>query len=480
MASAADVRDIMGLPAQETAITKDSIINADKKKKEKKKDSGVFQRPEGMHRELYNLLYSENKELPCPLIQTDTNKHQGYKQMRAKLGMRKVRPWKWMAFTNPARKDGLVLHHWRRSQDEGKDYPFARFNKVVEVPTYTEMEYTQHLTSPEWSREETDHLMDLASRFDLRFIIMADRWDRETFSERSVEDLKERYYNIVERLERVHGGATGAAAEQGKKQWLYDADHERRRKEQLRRLYNRTEEQLEEEEVLKAELRKIEARKREREKKTADLQKMIAQADASSGDPKKLGKKQKLAAVGGRLTRPEPAQVETTGIRWPDGRASGVSLRSARMKLPGGVGLKKTKAIENMCQELGLETQPPCTEEICSEFNELRSEMVLLYELKNALTNSEFELTSLKHQYEALVPGKSLSLPQELLISNTSLADGALAAANADKDKKKLSDVIDVVGGGIGGSREGRQDRKRKAALEQGNILKKIKKRTYM
>ena len=97
MASAADVRDIMGLPAQETAITKDSIINADKKKKEKKKDSGVFQRPEGMHRfgppcqyitdsvmiltlkiafdtlfyfrELYNLLYSENKELPCPLIQ---------------------------------------------------------------------------------------------------------------------------------------------------------------------------------------------------------------------------------------------------------------------------------------------------------------------------------------------------------------------------------------------------------------------------
>ena len=33
-----------------------------------------MQRPEGMHRELYNLLYSENKELPCPLIPTDTSK----------------------------------------------------------------------------------------------------------------------------------------------------------------------------------------------------------------------------------------------------------------------------------------------------------------------------------------------------------------------------------------------------------------------
>ena len=49
--------------------------------------------------------------------------------------------------------------------------------------------------------------------------------------------------------------------------------------------------------------------------------------------------------------------------------------------------------------------------------------MVLLYELKNALTNAEFELSSLKHQYEALVPGKSLSLPQQLLTSNTRLGE---------------------------------------------------------
>ena len=28
------------------------------------------------------------------------------------------------------------------------------------------------------------------------------------YSERSVEDLKERYYFIAEKLERVHGGAT--------------------------------------------------------------------------------------------------------------------------------------------------------------------------------------------------------------------------------------------------------------------------------
>lgn len=38
-----------------------------------------------------------------------------------------------MPFTNPARKDGAMFYHWRRAAEEGKDYPFARFNKVSEV-----------------------------------------------------------------------------------------------------------------------------------------------------------------------------------------------------------------------------------------------------------------------------------------------------------------------------------------------------------
>ena len=55
--------------------------------------------------------------------------------MKAKLGMRKVRPWKWMPFTNPARRDGLVLYHWRRAAEKGQDYAFAKFNKRLEVLT---------------------------------------------------------------------------------------------------------------------------------------------------------------------------------------------------------------------------------------------------------------------------------------------------------------------------------------------------------
>lgn len=53
-----------------------------------------------------------------------------YKLQKARLGMRRVRPWVWAPFVNPAREDGVAFFHWRRVADEGKEYPFAKFNKV--------------------------------------------------------------------------------------------------------------------------------------------------------------------------------------------------------------------------------------------------------------------------------------------------------------------------------------------------------------
>lgn len=73
----------------------------------------------------------------------------------------------------------------------------------MEIPTYSDSEYNQHLKCEGWTKEETDHLMDLARRFDMRFIIMADRYDSEKFSKRSVEDIKERYYKICGILSKV-------------------------------------------------------------------------------------------------------------------------------------------------------------------------------------------------------------------------------------------------------------------------------------
>ena len=60
-----------------------------------------------------------------------------------------------------------------------------------------------HLSEIGWSKEETDHLFELCQRFDNRFVIVHDRFDADKFAKRSVEDMKERYYSVTNRLTKV-------------------------------------------------------------------------------------------------------------------------------------------------------------------------------------------------------------------------------------------------------------------------------------
>ena len=86
------------------------------------------------------------------------------------------------------------------------------------------------------------------------------------------------------------------------------------------------------------------------------------------------------------------------------------------MKLPASVGQKKAKALEQTLAEFKVDPAPPPTEEICVAFNELRSDLVLLSELRSALTTCTCELESLKLQYETACPGKTLKVPETLNI----------------------------------------------------------------
>jgi len=54
--------------------------------------------------------------------------------------------------------------------------------------------------------------------------------------------------------------------------------------------------------------------------------------------------------------------VESTGIKFPDMKGSGVSVRSQRMKMPANVGQKKIKGVEQLLQELAVGELPPSFE----------------------------------------------------------------------------------------------------------------------
>lgn len=446
-------------------------------------------KPEGMHRELFALLNTSDAD--TPLLPTDFTTHTSYKQVRANLSIKKPRKWLWTPFLNPARKDHLQLYHWRRITDPNeppKEYQFAKYNARIDnhIPKYDDKEYNSLLVCNQWTREETDYLLELCSRFDLRFIVIHDRWDRNRFpTPRSVEDLKERYYFVHNQLAKFKAYLEPPKIKE------YDSQHERKRKQQLANLYNRTKEQIEEEENLHNELKKIEQKKRERERKTQDLQKMMDAAGRSVSEHKRsetsaptVGRPSGSGMRGMPGRRPgrgagRPSRdsinsltphlsgtaaslldVNTVGIKFPDFKTSGTSLRNQRLKLPTSLGTKKMKALEQMIQELGLDQFPMATETICQSFNELRSDLLLLYEIKVNLANTDFEIQSIKNQLAAVKPE---------LVADEPTLDQSATTSTPETSSRDISDVIDINTVNTPG-------RKRKAALEQSNVLRKLKK----
>lgn len=486
-----DVLDI--LDASRPQVDDTPIPNKRGPKPKTPKPAPIQRRkPEGMHRELFALLNTSDSD--TPLLPTDfgiSSNTTCYKQIRANLSIKKPRKWLWTPFLNPARKDHLQLYHWRRVTDPNeppKEYQFAKYNAKIDnhIPKYDDKEYGMYINCDQWTKEETDYLMEMCTRFDLRFIVIKDRWDKRRFpTDRSVEDLKERYYFVYNQLAKARAFMDTAKLKE------YDSQHERKRKQQLLNLYNRTKEQIEEEANLINEMKKIEQKKRERERKTQDLQKIMDAAGRSVTENKRSETSQPtVGRPGGSGMRGMPGrrpgrgagrpsrdsiasltphisgtaasllEANTVGIKFPDFKTSGTSLRSQRLKLPTSLGTKKMKALEQMIQELGLDQFPMPTETICQNFNELRSDLLLLYEIKVNLANTDFEIQAIKNQLAAVKPD---------LVPDEPMLDQSAATSTPDTSSRDISDVIDINAVNTPG-------RKRKAALEQSNVLRKLKK----
>ncbi|CAI7610637.1 unnamed protein product [Penicillium discolor] len=286
--AAADVRDMLDLPAEGQP-------------RPHKKQKVVEKRPEGITRELYALLGER-----APPIAINENKYKGRPKWMNKL---RVRPWSMAPFTNNARSDGLVLNHWQRKHESARppvsapapapaesqmevdkpkeeekedvpklpeqEYAFAKYNVKPRLPRrYTDDEYNRHLTSDDWSREETDYLVDLVTDFDIRWVLIADRYDYQPRMDikpdsnalvpakhhRTMEQLKARYYRIAATMlsiEHPPSEMSEAEFELHEKMLKFDPDRERDRKELAALQLNRTADEVREEAMLLEELKRI-------------------------------------------------------------------------------------------------------------------------------------------------------------------------------------------------------------------------------
>jgi len=151
---------------------------------------------------------------------------------------------KYKVFADSNRISRLGLRHWGKKE---KAWIFAKFNKKPQTLRYTDEEYRScNIVDSEWSRKETDTLMELCSQYDLRFHVIRDRFLASLPCKagergKTIPELKDRYYRIQRALLRHRDPKKGLKGEQFER--AYDKASDDSRREQLELALSRTKEE---------------------------------------------------------------------------------------------------------------------------------------------------------------------------------------------------------------------------------------------
>lgn len=189
-----DIADILGVNGSTGNKVSDEVskILGDKVKVGPK-----AKKPKGMSREVFRLLGNEASVSAAEEISRPSTT-QGFK-LKRNMGMKGR--WSWAPIINSAREtDNTTFRHWIRTDSLEDDYPFAKFNYAPVIVSYTDFEYEEFLLSKEWSRKETDYLMNLCCECELRWPLIVDRY--HLTPTRAPEEIMERYFFIVNTLKQ--------------------------------------------------------------------------------------------------------------------------------------------------------------------------------------------------------------------------------------------------------------------------------------
>ncbi|KLU86813.1 SWR1-complex protein 4 [Magnaporthiopsis poae ATCC 64411] len=253
-----------------------------------------------------------------------------FKRRRSQATKKAASRWELRPFKNSARSDdSLILRHWRRKENGGgsdraatqgndndvpmegadgdkqqqdrqqektaqplEDSAFAKFNVHVDVPQYTDDQYHSNLRRHDWTKEETDYLLDLVRDFDLRWALI---WDRYEYTPtrpgeqttngnsaavvpvpapRSMEDLKARYYEVAAKMMAVQKPAQYMSQPEFslyETMLKFDPHMETQRKKFAANALSRSKEEAREEESLLLEVKRILARQERFNEERRDL-----------------------------------------------------------------------------------------------------------------------------------------------------------------------------------------------------------------
>ena len=163
----------------------------------------------------------------------------------------------------------------KATQTGGQAFHWGKYNTKISGPKYTDEQYETQLKSDTWSKEETEYLIDLCVEYDLRWIVIADRYEFQpkemqgngdamavtlTARPRNMEDMKARYYEVAAKMMAITTPLSSMSEAEfalHEKMAKFDPNRETTRKRLAEALMARSPEEIREEEILLGELKRI-------------------------------------------------------------------------------------------------------------------------------------------------------------------------------------------------------------------------------
>ncbi|XP_057439182.1 SWR1-complex protein 4-like isoform X2 [Lotus japonicus] len=403
-----DAKDILGLTRHSFSL---------EKKPRPPKESQ--RKPDGISREVYALTGG----LPSLMPAIDSS------QFKKKPPPDEKITWQWLPFTSSARKDNLQLYHWVRVVNgvpPTGDYSFAKYNKSVDIIRYTDEEYDKHLTNPMWTKEETDELFDLCERFDLRFIVIADRFP----SSRTVEELKDRYYSVSRAILIARAPSAGDVATHPVVKQPYKVSQEVERKRALSVVLSQTRQQERRDEEVIIEAKKISELRVS--SKVVEESQLAVTSNAGAEFSERVIPGDTVSPLNVPSTSPDNASI-LASLRMLRVYSRMYALEQMVQAGNSTTGLRTVKRIEQTLQDLGVNLKPKVpTKAVCAEHLELRKEILTWLNLQRQVQYKEAEGSSLRDGTYGESPG-------------------------TPKDRTFIPDFMN-----FGGERVGKKDHKRK------------------
>ena len=383
-----DVADILGLNERSNS----SADVAAKFFAEKPKAVGKGKKPKGMSREVFDLIGRDGNALVSS-IQSNVSLATGvFKSKRASAVKGK---WVWAPFSSSARpkeEGNSAFFHWVKADLQVSDYPYAKFNVKLDPILFSDDEYEHLLRSDKWTRAETDHLMYICYKYDLRWPVIADRY--MLTPARKTEDFQERYYSIVTTI-RAHrtGKAEGIKHEP---MTIFDWDAERNRRVQQDCQFRKSKSDEAEEVKLREELKMIDAVMKSKKEKVSKA----AGADSRNAMRLAASESRQIAAA----ANSNPANFAPASFILPVSSDNGPSagkpgLQSTRLALSdqnSGLSRVFLKKMNSFLRELGAPENPLPTRAVCDTYDSVKRETVALLSLHNAIQKKEKEIATLR------------------------------------------------------------------------------------